>query len=292
MQTWPAPAKLNLFLHVVGRRADGYHLLQTVFQFLDYGDELEFRVTDDGRIARTADLPGVPEASDLTLRAARLLRETTGASHGVEIALRKRIPAGGGLGGGSSDAATTLLALNELWGTRLARAELATLGLKLGADVPVFVGGLGAWAEGVGEQLTPIELSQPWYVVLSPPVSVSTAAVFAQFGAAMDRMSECSDEHRDVRERQLTRYSPAITIRDFRAGRTRNDLEPAVRRQYPQVDQALTWLSRFGEARMTGSGGCVFVEIEDAAEAQAILARAPAPLTGFVARGLNRHPLL
>ena len=165
-----------------------------------------------------------------------------------------------------------MLALNELWGTRLTRAELATLGLKLGADVPVFVGGLGAWAEGVGEQLTPIELSQPWYVVLSPPVSVSTAAVFQGL--------------------ELTRYSPAITIRDFRAGRTRNDLEPAVRRQYPQVDQALTWLSRFGEARMTGSGGCVFVEIEDAAEAQAILSRAPAPLTGFVARGLNRHPLL
>ena len=269
---WPAPAKLNLFLHVVGRRADGYHLLQTVFQFLDYGDELEFRVTDDGRITRTTDVPGVPEASDLTLRAARLLKETTGTSRGAEITLRKRIPAGGGLGGGSSDAATTLMALNELWGTRLTRAELATLGLKLGADVPVFVGGLGAWAEGVGEQLTPIELSQPWYVVLSPPVSVSTAAVFQGL--------------------ELTRYSPAITIRDFRAGRIRNDLEPAVRRQYPQVDQALMWLSRFGEARMTGSGGCVFVEIEDAVEAQAILSRVPAPLTGFVARGLNRHPLL
>lgn len=268
---WPAPAKLNLFLHVVGRRADGYHLLQTVFQFLDYGDELEFRVTDDGRIARAADLPGVPEASDLTLRAARLLKETTGIACGAEIALRKRIPAGGGLGGASSDAATTLLALNELWGTQRTRAQLATLGLKLGADVPVFVGGLAAWAEGVGEQLTPLELSQPWYVVLSPPVSVSTAAVFQGL--------------------ELTRYSPAITIRDFRARRTRNDLEPAVRRRYPQVDQALTWLSRFGAARMTGSGGCVFVEIEDAAAARAILARVPAPLTGFVARGLNRHPL-
>lgn len=269
---WPAPAKLNLFLHVVGRRADGYHLLQTVFQFLDYGDDLEFRVTDDGRITRATDLPIVPATSDLTLRAARLLQETAGITRGVEILLRKRIPAAGGLGGGSSDAATTLMALNELWGARLTRAQLATLGLKLGADVPVFVGGLGAWAEGVGEQLTPIELPQPWYVVLSPPVAVSTAAVFQGL--------------------ELTRYSPAITIRDFRAGRTRNDLEPAVRRQYPQVDQALTWLSRFGEARMTGSGGCAFVAIEDEASAQAILSQVPAPLTGFVARGLNRHPLL
>ena len=289
---WPAPAKLNLFLHVVGRRADGYHLLQTVFQFLDHGDELEFRVSDDGNIARAADIPGVPAAADLTLRAARLLQARTNTARGVEIHLRKRIPAGGGLGGGSSDAATTLLALNELWGLHWERSRLAALGLELGADVPVFVMGQAAWAEGVGEVLTPIELAQPWYVVLSPPVSVSTAAVFAQFGAAMDRMSECSDEHGDVRERQLTRYSPAITIRDFRAGRTRNDLEPAVRRQYPQVDSALTWLSRFGEPRMTGSGGCVFVEVESADEGQAILAQVPAGLRGFVARGVNRHPLL
>jgi 4-diphosphocytidyl-2-C-methyl-D-erythritol kinase len=272
MQTWPAPAKLNLFLHVVGRRADGYHLLQTVFQFLDHGDELEFRVTGDGRVTRAADLPGVPAAADLTLRAARLLQARTNTVRGVEIHLRKRIPAGGGLGGGSSDAATTLLALNELWELDWERPRLAALGLELGADVPVFVLGQAAWAEGVGEVLTPVELAQPWYVVLSPPVSVSTAAVFAGL--------------------QLTRYSPAITIRDFRAGRTRNDLEPAVRRQYPQVDSALTWLSRFGEPRMTGSGGCVFVEVESADAGQAILAQAPARLRGFVARGVNRHPLL
>lgn len=270
--TWPAPAKLNLFLHVVGRRPDGYHLLQTVFQFLDYGDDLEFRITDDGGITRATEVPGVSEASDLTLRAARLLQGACGTRQGVEIRLRKRLPAGGGLGGGSSDAATTLIALNELWNAGKSRAELAALGLALGADVPVFIRGLAAWAEGVGEQLTPVELAQPWYVVISPPVSVSTAAVF--------------------RGLELTPYSPAITIRDFRAGRTRNDLEPVVRRQYPEVDQALTWLSRFGEARMTGSGGCVFVGIEDAAEAAAIVARVPAPLTGFVARGLNRHPLL
>ncbi len=266
---WTAPAKLNLFLHVVGRRADGYHLLQTVFQFLDYADELEFRVTGDGRVTRATDLPGVPVEHDLTLRAARLLQETSGTSRGTEIRLRKRIPPGGGLGGGSSDAATTLLALNELWETGLSRAELAALGLKLGADVPVFLGGLSAWAEGVGEQLTPIELARPWYVVLSPPVRVSTAAVFQGL--------------------ELTHYSPAITIRDFRAGRTRNDLEPAVRRQYPEVDQALTWLSRFGEARMSGSGGCVFVALEDESEARAILGKAP--FDGFVARGVNRHPL-
>lgn len=266
---WPAPAKLNLFLHVIGQRADGYHLLQTVFQFLDYADELEFRVTHNGRLTRAEDIAGIPEARDLTLRAARLLQETAGAPRGVEIRLRKRIPPGGGLGGGSSDAATTLLALNELWGTGLSRAELAALGLKLGADVPVFIGGLSAWAEGVGEQLTSIELARPWYVVLSPPAAVSTAAVFQGL--------------------ELTRYSPAITIRDFRAGRTRNDLEPAVRRQYPEVDQALTWLSRFGEARLTGSGGCAFVAVEDETEARAILGRAP--FSGFVARGMNRHPL-
>jgi len=269
IRTWPAPAKLNLFLHVVGRRADGYHLLQTVFQFLDYADELAFRVTDDGRVVRAEDISGIPAEHDLTLRAARLLQQATGTPRGVEVRLHKRIPAGGGLGGGSSDAATTLLALNELWETGLSRAALAALGLKLGADVPVFVGGLSAWAEGVGEQLTPIELARPWYVVLSPPVSVSTAAVFQGL--------------------QLTRYSPAITIRDFRAGRTRNDLEPAVRRQYPEVDQALTWLSRFGEARLTGSGGCAFVALEDESEARAILGKAP--FDGFVARGVNRHPL-
>jgi len=269
---WPAPAKLNLFLHVVGRRADGYHLLQTVFQFLDRGDELEFRVTDDGAIARAADIPGVPAAADLTLCAARLLQARTNTVRGVEIHLRKRIPAGGGLGGGSSDAATTLLALNELWGLHWERSRLAALGLELGADVPVFVMGQAAWAEGVGEVLTPIELAQPWYVVLSPPVSVSTAAVFAGL--------------------QLTRYSPAITIRDFRAGRTRNDLEPAVRRQYPQVDQALTWLSRFGEARMTGSGGCVFLPVADRAAGERILAQRPLSCGGFVARGVNRHPLI
>lgn len=271
MKTWPAPAKLNLFLHVVGRRADGYHLLQTVFQFLDFGDELAFRVTDDGRVARAAPWPDVPEETDLCVRAARLLQAHAGISKGAQISLIKRIPLGGGLGGGSSDAATTLLALNELWGLGFSRARLATLGLKLGADVPVFIHGHSAWAEGVGERLTPIALPEAWYVVLVPPVRVSTAEVFA--------------------DPELTRSSPPITIRDFRAGRTRNDLEPVVRRRYPEIDQAFGWLAQFGTARLTGSGACVFLRVEDARAGRDILKRIPEPFSGFVARGVDRHPL-
>jgi 4-diphosphocytidyl-2-C-methyl-D-erythritol kinase len=271
MKTWPAPAKLNLFLHVVGRRADGYHLLQTVFQFLDFGDELAFRVTDDGRIARATPWPDVPEETDLCVRAARLLQAHAGIGKGAEIALTKRIPLGGGLGGGSSDAATTLLALNELWGLGLPRARLAALGLELGADVPVFIQGRSAWAEGVGERLTPVELPEAWYVVLVPPARVSTAEVFA--------------------DPELTRSSPPITIRDFHAGRTRNDLEPVVRRRYPEIDQAFGWLAQFGTARLTGSGACVFLRVEDAGAGRNILGRIPKPFSGFVARGINRHPL-
>lgn len=272
MKIWPAPAKLNLFLHVTGRRADGYHTLQTVFQFLDYDDELKFIVTDDGKITRATSLPGVPENQDLTVRAAQLLRQTASVRHGVQIHLTKRIPAGGGLGGGSSDAATTLLALNELWGVRLPIPELATLGLRLGADVPVFIHGHAAWAEGIGEILTPIEPEQAWYLVMVPPVHVSTAQVFA--------------------DPELTRYSPPLTIRDFHEGRgLRNDLEPVVRRRYPAVDRAMQWLSGFGEPRMSGSGGCVFLKVADADRGRQILERIPKPFTGFVAQGLNRHPL-
>jgi 4-diphosphocytidyl-2-C-methyl-D-erythritol kinase len=271
MTIWPAPAKLNLFLHVVGRRADGYHLLQTVFQFLDYGDELEFEVTGDGHIARATGLPGVPEEADLTMRAAQLLQRHAGARQGATIRLRKRLPVGGGLGGGSSDAATTLIALNRLWGLGLPVSELAALGLRLGADVPGFVHGRAAWAEGVGEVLTPVEAPCSWYVVVVPPVQVATADIFA-------------DPH-------LTRDTPPITIRAFLAGRGHNDLEPVVRRRYPAVDQALRWLGGFGAARMTGSGACVFLAAADRDDAERILALAPAPLTGFVARGMNRHPL-
>ncbi len=274
--SWPAPAKLNLFLHVTGRRPDGYHTLQTLFQFLDVGDELRFDVNGDGRIARANLLPGVPEESDLCVRAARLLQAASGGTHGAVIHLDKRLPLGGGLGGGSSDAATTLLALNELWGCSLASEALAALGLKLGADVPVFVRGHAAWAEGVGEILTPAEPPERWVVVLAPTVSVSTAQVFAAYDRELD----------------LTPYSPAITIRDFHAGRGRNDLEPVVRRLYPEVDNALKWLGNFGDARMTGSGACVFLPVADAASGEAILAQRPPALAGgFVTHSRNVHPL-
>ncbi len=271
--SWPAPAKLNLFLHVTGRRADGYHTLQTLFQFLDYGDELSVEITADGAIARAAPLAGVLEDADLTLRAARALQAASGTDKGARIALTKRLPIGGGLGGGSSDAASTLLALNELWGLHWPPAELARLGLGLGADVPVFIHGRAAWAEGVGEILTPVEPAESWYVVLIPPVSVPTARVFGAF--------------------QLTGSTPAITIRDFHAGRTRNELEPVVRRLYPEVDKTLVWLRRFGDARMSGSGGCVFLPVASAEAGRTILAQCPASqASGFVARGVNRHPLM
>lgn len=286
---WPAPAKINLFLHIVGRRPDGYHLLQTVFQFLDYGDELRFGVTDDGRIIRTHELPGVPEEMDLTLRAARLLQEATGHDKGAAITLTKRLPAGGGLGGGSSDAATTLIALNEIWGTGLSAAQLAALGLQLGADVPVFVRGQAAWAEGVGEVLTPAEPLESSYVVVVPPVHVSTALVFGEF----------------ARERQLTPHTPARTIRDLRGpdGRIgngqndlfQNDLEGLVRKRYPAVERAFQFLMSYGQPRMTGSGGCVFLEVADVEQGKRILTKlpdvSPKGFTGFVARGMNRHPL-
>jgi 4-diphosphocytidyl-2-C-methyl-D-erythritol kinase len=273
-QTWPAPAKLNLFLHVTGRRPDGYHTLQTVFQFLDVGDVLRFEITTAHGIARAVPLPGIPEDRELTVRAARLLQEAAGVTRGCVIHLDKRLPAGGGLGGGSSDAATTLLALNRLWACGLSTDVLAALGLRLGADVPVFVRGHAAWAEGVGEVLTPVDPPETWYVVLVPGVSVSTADVFQAFD----------------RER-LTPSAPVLTIRDFHAGRTRNDLEPVVRRLYPEVDNALKWLGNFGEARMTGSGACVFLAVASETHGQEILANCPAGLgSGFVARGCNVHP--
>lgn len=275
MNVWPAPAKLNLFLHVVGRRPDGYHLLQTVFQFLDFGDELAFKVTDEGSVRRTRDVPGVPEDIDLTVRAARLLKETSARAKGVEITLNKKLPAGGGLGGGSSDAATTLIALNQLWDLRLSRDELASIGIKLGADVPVFVRGRAAWAEGVGEVLNSLHLPEPWYLVIAPPVHVSTAEVFAQF----------------ARERQLTPYTSPRTIRDLRGGPTGNDLESLVRKRYPEVERAFDWLAAHGQPRMTGSGGCVFLEVSDAEHGKRILAERPDGFIGFVARGMNRHPL-
>lgn len=272
----PAPAKLNLFLHVVGRRSDGYHLLQSVFRFIDYGDSLHFRLRGDGQVVRRSDLPGVPPEKDLVVRAARLLRETTGCGHGVEIAVDKRLPMGGGLGGGSSDAATVLLALNRLWNLNLSRAELQRLGLQLGADVPVFVFGESAFAEGVGELLQPLSLLPAWYVVIVPPVAVATAEIFSA--------------------PELTRDTTSIKMCDLSMAelasvRFRNDLQAVVCGRYPKVAECLRWLEQQGNARMTGSGACVFAEFATQDQASQVLARKPQEWRGFVARGLDRHPL-
>jgi len=269
---WPAPAKLNLMLRILGRRVDGYHRLQTVFQFIDRCDLVHLGVRPDGRIERPSALPGVPCESDLTVRAARLLQDHSGCRLGAEIRIEKRLPMGGGLGGGSSDAATTLVGLNALWGTGLDLPALATLGLRLGADVPVFVRGLAAWAEGIGEELVPMDLPQPWYLVLTPLVAVSTAAVFADPG--------------------LTRDSAPMTMRDFALGAGTNDCLDVVRRRYPQVAEALDWLAARGDARLTGTGSCVFAAFADQATAVAVRDAAPGEWGAFVARGLNRSPLL
>jgi 4-diphosphocytidyl-2-C-methyl-D-erythritol kinase len=270
--TWPAPAKLNLFLHITGRRADGYHLLQTVFQLLDFGDELRFRVTQDGIISRAYDLPGVSAESDLVVRAARALQVQCHTNQGVTIQLNKCLPAGGGLGGGSSDAATTLVVLNHLWGCGLAPAELAKLGLQLGADVPVFIYGQSAWAEGVGEQLEPISLPERWFVVLAPSINVSTPKVFS--------------------DPQLIRDCPPITIRAFLTGQGRNVCQPVVCAQYPEVAAALEALSRFAPARLTGTGACVFAAFDTEQAARGAWSELAGQWQGFVAKGVNRSPLL
>lgn len=270
--SWPAPAKLNLFLHVVGRREDGYHALQTLFRFVDLADEIAFRVREDGRVRRTGGAEGVPEAEDLVVRAARLLQAETGTSLGADIALTKRIPLGGGLGGGSSDAATTLAALNRLWGLGIPSDRLARLGLSLGADVPVFLFGRNAWAEGVGEQLTAVDLQPCWFAIVRPPVAVSTGEVF--------------------QAPELTRNSPRITIRGFLEAGGRNDCEPVVAARHPEVREALEWLGRFGQARLTGTGSCVFAEFGRRQEAERAVAGLPEGFSGFVVRGLDRSPLL
>ncbi len=269
---WPAPAKLNRFLHVTGRRADGYHLLQTAFQFVERCDWLWFEPHPDARIELAQPLPGVPVETDLSVRAAHLLREASGRVRGVTIHVEKHVPIGGGLGGGSSDAATTLAALNALWGCGLGEDALAALGLRLGADVPVFVRGRAAWAEGVGEVLTPVELDQPWFVVVVPACAVPTAIVFA--------------------DPDLTRDTPPITIRAFRAGQGGNDCEAVVYRRFPPVARAAEWLSGFTRARLTGTGACVFGAFERREGAEAALKAMPEGMRGFVTRGLNRSPLL
>jgi len=266
-----APAKLNLFLHITGRRADGYHELQTLFQLLDYGDELSFDPLPNGDLSLHAEGPtasAMPLDDNLILQAAELLRqEAMDPMLGAAISVGKRLPAGAGLGGGSSDAAATLLALNELWQLDLPEARLCELGVKLGADVPVFLRGRSAWAEGVGEILTPVELPDAFFLVVTPPCFVSTKEVFSQ--------------------ENLTRNSPAIKMADFLAGRSRNDCEAVTRALYPEVAEALDWLAQFTEARMTGTGASVFARCESRAEAEQLLARLPKTLTGFVAQGVN-----
>ena len=268
---WPAPAKLNLFLHVTGRRPDGYHDLQTLFQLIDLSDTIGIRLLEDGRIERVAGPEGVPAEADLAVRAALALKQASGARLGASLRIAKRVPMGGGLGGGSSDAATVLVALNELWQCGLDREALARIGLTLGSDVPVFVRGASAWAEGRGERLVPVELPERWYVVVHPGVSVPTAGIF--------------------QAPELTRNSPVITIRAFFESGGRNDCEPVVRARYPQVAEALDWLARFAPARLTGTGSCIFAACTRAADAERIAARVPDRWRSFVARGLNVSPV-
>ena len=267
-----APAKLNLFLHVTGRRDDGYHQLQTLFQLLDHGDLLHFAPRRRSGVSlRIADTPQgrkLPRSDNLILRAAAALARESGCKAGADIELEKRLPVGGGLGGGSSNAAATLLALNRLWKLGLSIDALCRIGLRLGADLPVFLRGHSAWGEGIGEILTPVELPERWYLVVTPACEVSTAAVF--------------------RDENLTRNSANIRIADFLAGSCRNDCEPVTRRLYPAVDEALTWLGRFGAARMSGTGASVFVEIAGEAAAKGILAQLPNGWTGFAARGISK----
>jgi 4-diphosphocytidyl-2-C-methyl-D-erythritol kinase len=269
-----APAKLNLFLHVTGRRDDGYHTLQTVFQLLDWGDTVTLEARDDGAITLAGPDLGIASDDNLAVRAARALKALpgTGADRGVHITLDKRIPTGGGLGGGSSDAASTLLGLARLWDLAVTEDRLAAIGATLGADVPVFVRGHSAWAEGIGEELEPLELPPAWFLVVHPGVHVDTGEIFSR--------------------RELTRDSPPITMAAFFAGGSRNDCEPVVRDLYPEVDKALNWLGKFGEARLTGTGACVFCRCTDEASARAIAAEVPAPWRAIVAAGVNRSPAL
>lgn len=281
----PAPAKLNLFLHVCGRRADGYHLLQTVFQMLDHGDTLHFTLRGDGQIRRLTEVPGVPEQQDLIVRALRLLaaefeRRHGRAAPGIDVEIDKILPMGGGLGGGSSDAATALMAANHLWQAGLDRGQLMALGLPLGADIPFFIFGQTAFAEGVGEALLPVAVPESWYVVIEPGVSVPTAAIFSSG--------------------DLTRNTEPVTIADFSrclvsqtnpGGFGKNDLQAVAERLFPPVAEAVKWLSQFGMARMTGSGACVFCAFSTESEADRVLSNMPPVWTAWKAKSLARHPL-
>jgi 4-diphosphocytidyl-2-C-methyl-D-erythritol kinase len=281
----PAPAKLNLFLHVTGRRADGYHLLQTAFQLVDHGDTLHFDLREDGAIRRVTDLAGVPEEQDLIVRALRLLQAEFLRRHGrmppgVDVAIDKRLPMGGGLGGGSSDAATALMAVNHLWQAGLDRDDLMALGLPLGADIPFFIFGENAFAEGVGERLQPLATPDCWYVVIEPGVAVPTAAIFC-----------AGDLTRDSKPVKITDFSRHLTIESDRKGFGKNDLQSVATRLFPPVAEAVEWLKNYGDARMTGSGACVFCAFANEAQAAAVLAEMPPKWRAWKAKSLKRHPM-
>jgi 4-diphosphocytidyl-2-C-methyl-D-erythritol kinase len=268
---WPAPAKLNLFLHITGQRPDGYHLLQTVFQLIDFCDYLSFETRADGVLHRSNEITGVTPEQDLIFRAAKLLQQASGTTLGVNINIDKRIPLGSGLGGGSSDAATTLVALNQIWGTGMSLTQLAGLGIQLGADVPVFIAGHTSWAEGIGEKLISLTLPEPWYVIIVPPCHVDTAEVFSM--------------------PELTRDCHPIRIENFLSGQGVNVCEPVVCKAYTEVARALEWLSQFAVARMSGTGASVFAPFNDKVLADHVLNQLPAGWMGFVAQGMNRSPL-
>lgn len=268
---WPAPGKLNLFLHITGQRADGYHTLQTIFQFIELSDYLRITTNETGKISTCHQYDDILPHADLTLRAARLLQSKTDCQQGAEIELIKNLPVGAGIGGGSSDAATVLLVLNHLWGTRLPNEALAGLGLQLGADVPVFVHGKACWAEGVGEHFKDVEIPQPIYLLIYPKVHVSTADIFAA--------------------EELTRNTPPIRIADFLAGQAGNDCEAVVRKKAPQVDAAMNWLGQFSRPRLTGTGACVFAEFASEHEAQKVAGQCTNDWQTFVTQGYNRSPL-
>lgn len=276
--TFLAPAKINLFLHITGRRADGYHTLQSVFQLLDFHDTLHLSVRQDGQIVRQSELANVPAEQDLCVRAARALQQATQCTLGVDISIEKRIPMGGGLGGGSSDAATMLLALNHLWSLHLSRQTLMQIGVRLGADVPFFLFGQTAWAEGIGEELSPVNVpnraDDDTYLVLTPQVNVNTAQIFANSG--------------------LTRDTKPLKIADFSSHANsnlfRNDLENVVCEEFPSVATTLQWLNQFGQAKMSGSGASVFVKVNSKQVAAELLAKKPSNTSGFIAKGLNYHP--
>ncbi len=268
---WPAPAKLNLFLHINGRRPDGYHELQTLFIFLEHGDRLAFEVDDSDAVSLTPPMPDVPLEQNLIYRAAMLLKALSPRPLGARIRLDKRLPMGGGIGGGSADAATTLVALNQLWQLGLDDEALAELGRQLGADVPVFVRGRAAFAEGVGERLTPVQVPRKWYLVLVPPCHVATARIF--------------------QDPALIRDTPKQNWSELRSGARKNDCEPLVKKAYPEVAKALEWLLEYAPSRMTGTGACVFAEFDEEQEARKVLAQVPNWLQGFVARGATLSPL-